>query len=55
MNEILKPGDLLIIAVQVPEDYEIEEYHQELMFEDFMNTPRGFTAEIHGIFRKDDK
>jgi hypothetical protein len=52
-EQILNPGDWLIIAIQFDKDLDDSEAcHQDMVFEDFLNNPKAnWKPEIRGIER----
>jgi len=53
-DQLVKPGDWILVAIQLPEDLpESEAYHEDIVFEDFINEPHGWRKELVGIRRKE--
>lgn len=51
MSEIAKAGDIIMIGVMVPEEY--DGVHIDLIFEDFINYPHGWEKTLEGIKGKE--
>jgi hypothetical protein len=54
-NDIVMPGDWILVAVRLPEELgNSEACHKDIVFEDYIADPSGWVTDLVGIRRKED-